>query len=64
MGLALTLVAIILIFSIISTLLVAGKGDEGYGNAAKRNTTNLTFIYVIVILLSLITLGAYIQWFS
>jgi cytochrome c biogenesis protein ResB len=63
MELAIGLVIIIGMVSLISTLLIAGKGDKDYRNAVKRNTANLTWIYVIVILISLIAVGVYISWF-
>ncbi|MGM0920656.1 MAG: hypothetical protein ACQEWW_05445 [Bacillota bacterium] len=62
MELAIGLVIIIGMVSLISTLLIAGKGDKDYRNAVKRNTANLTWIYVIVILISLIAVGVYISW--
>jgi uncharacterized membrane protein len=58
------LVIIIVILAIVSTLLIAGKGDDKYDNATKRNFTNLTLIYVVIILLSLGALGVYIRFFS
>jgi cytochrome c biogenesis protein ResB len=64
MELAIGLVIIIGIVSLISTLLIAGKGDKDYRNAVKRNTSNLTWIYVIVILISLIAVGVYVSWFA
>lgn len=64
MELGIFLVVIILISSLIFTLLLSGKGDEGYSQATKRNTTNLTLIYLIVILFSLIAVGVYIRWFT
>ncbi|MDQ0861140.1 hypothetical protein [Bacillus sp. V2I10] len=63
MELAIGLVIIIGMVSLISTLLIAGKGDKDYRNAVKRNTANLTWIYVIVILISLIAVGVYVSWF-
>lgn len=59
-----TLVIIIIIISIISTLLIAGKGDEGYSSSTKRNTTNLTLIYAIFIPIVLIALGIFIVVFA
>ncbi|MFY0760008.1 hypothetical protein AB1K32_14155 [Metabacillus dongyingensis] len=64
MELAIGLVIIIGIVSLISTLLIAGKGDKDYRNAVKRNTSNLTWIYVVVILISLIAVGVYVSWFA
>lgn len=58
------LVIIILLISIDATLLISGKSDENYHSSAKRNTTNLTLIYVLVIGLSLIVLGVYIRFFA
>jgi hypothetical protein len=57
------LVVIILIVSVIATLRITGKSDTDYRTATKRNTTNLTLIYVIVILLSLVALAVYIRFF-
>jgi len=58
------LVIIIIIISGIATLLIAGKGDANYRSSTKRNYTNLTLIYVVIITLSLIALGVYIRFFS
>ncbi|NYE07040.1 uncharacterized protein HemY [Bacillus niacini] len=58
------LVIIILLIAIVSTLLITGKSDENYRGSTKRNTTNLTLIYVVVITLSLISLGVYIRFFA
>ncbi|MFO1445433.1 hypothetical protein KDN24_19990 [Bacillus sp. Bva_UNVM-123] len=58
------LIAFVVIISILAgvgTVLVASKSDKNYRNSTKRNTTNLTFIYAIVILLSVIALGVYIS---
>jgi len=64
MNIMLALVIIILSISIVSTLLIAGKGDENYSKSTKRNTTNLTMIYVVIITISLIALGIYIKLFT
>jgi hypothetical protein len=58
------LVIIIVIVSIVSTLLITGKGDENYSGSTKRNTTNLTLIYVVIIFFALIALGVYISFFA
>lgn len=58
------LVIIILIVSVVATLLLVGKGDENYSSSTKRNTTNLTLIYAIVIPLALIVLAIYIKFFT
>lgn len=60
MKILITLVIIIGIISLIATLLVAGKGDANYSSATKKNTTNLTLIYVVIILLAIIALAIYI----
>jgi len=57
---AIILVIILTVIAIVFTLLFIGKGDPDYSNSAKRNTTNLTVIYIIAILLSLIALAVYI----
>ncbi|MDZ5473254.1 hypothetical protein SM124_16170 [Bacillus sp. 31A1R] len=54
------LVILILVISGIWTLLITGKSDTDYRSSTKRNTTNLTLIYVVVIGLSLIALAIYI----
>jgi hypothetical protein len=58
------MVIIIVLISIVSTLLIAGKSDENYRSSTKRNATNLTLIYVVIITLSLIVLGVYIRFFA
>lgn len=58
------LVIIILLVAVVSTLLITGKSDENYRSATKRNTTNLTLIYVVIITLSLFSLGVYIRFFA
>jgi len=63
MKIAIIFVIIIIVLSGVFTLLLAGKGDEGYRKATKRNTRNLSLIYLIVILFSLIAVGVYIKWF-
>lgn len=64
MDLGITLVVIIILCSAIFTLLLAGKSDEGYRNATKKNTTSLSLVYVVAIIFSLIALGVYIRWFA
>lgn len=59
-----SLVIFIIVGSIVSTLLVVGKGDENYSSSSKRNTMNLTLIYAIIIVLSLIALGVYISFIA
>ncbi|MCM3092611.1 MULTISPECIES: hypothetical protein [unclassified Cytobacillus] len=60
MKVMLGLVVLILILAVVSTLVLTGKSDEDYGNSAKRNTANLTLIYVVVIFIALTSLGIYI----
>ncbi|KAB2334905.1 hypothetical protein F7731_14210 [Cytobacillus depressus] len=55
-------VVIISILAGVGTILVVNKGDKNYSGSTKKNTTNLTFIYAIVILLSFIALGVYISF--
>lgn len=64
LALSLGIVIIIAIVALVSTLSIAGKGDEDYSNSYKRNTANLTWIYVVVIIASLIAVGVYIRWFA
>ncbi len=58
------LVFLVLIISVILTLVITGKSDENYRSSVKRNTINLTLIYIVIIVLSLIALGGYIWWQS
>ncbi|MFK9095384.1 hypothetical protein [Bacillus salipaludis] len=59
-----TLVFLVIIIAVISTLLLAGKGDENYSSSTKRNTTNLTLIYAISLPLILFALGIFIVFFT
>lgn len=61
MKIMLGLVVAILLLSVILTLLIAGKGDEDYRGSSKKNTMNLTWIYAIVIIISFVALGIYIN---
>jgi hypothetical protein len=54
------LVIVILIIAVVLTLSLTGKPDENYRNSTKRNTTNLTLIYVVIIFFALVALGIYI----
>lgn len=58
---AIIFVVILTVIAIIFTLMFIGKGDQDYSSSAKRNTTNLTLIYVVAIFLSLIALAIYIK---
>ena len=63
MTLGLILVIVILIGALLATLLLSGKGDDEYSKAAKKNTMNLSLIYIVAILLSFLAVGIYIRWF-
>lgn len=54
------LVIIILIIAVGATLVLTGKPDENYSGSTKRNTTNLTLIYVVIIFIAIVSLGIYI----
>ena len=54
------LVVLILIVAVVSTLVLTGRPDENYSDSTKRNTTNLTLIYVVIIFIALVSLGIYI----
>jgi hypothetical protein len=60
MNIMFALVTLVLIFAVVSTILLTGKPDENYSSSTKRNTLNLTLIYVVIIFLALISLGIYI----
>lgn len=64
MKLGIFLVILIVVAAFVFTLLLAGKSDEGYRNATIKNTTNLSVIYIVVIVLSFIAVGVYIKWFA
>ncbi len=57
------IVILILVLSLIGTLILTRKSDENYRQSTKRNTANLTIIYAIVIVVSLIALGVYIRFY-
>ncbi|NWQ41448.1 hypothetical protein MLOOGBEN_12170 [Bacillus sp. EB106-08-02-XG196] len=57
------LVVLILIVAVVLTLALTGKPDDNYSDSTKRNTTNLTLIYVVIIFIALVSLGIYI-WMS
>ncbi|MET3697557.1 hypothetical protein SAMN05877753_106155 [Bacillus oleivorans] len=63
MNFAILIVILIGVVSLILTLLVAGKSDKNYTESTKRNTMNLTVIYAVVIILSLVAVGVYVTWF-
>jgi hypothetical protein len=54
------LVTLILIIAVVATLLLTGKSDENYSSSTKRNTINLSLIYIVIIFLAIISLGIYI----
>lgn len=63
MSIAIILVLILTALAGVFTIVFMKKGDENYGSSSKRNTTNLSLIYVVVIIISFIALGFYI-WFN
>ncbi|MBP1943761.1 hypothetical protein [Cytobacillus luteolus] len=64
MQLAMIAVVVVLLVGLVLTISLAGKSDENYRDATKKNTMNLTLIYIITILLLLIGLVVYIKWFA
>lgn len=54
------LVTLILIIAVVATLLLTGRSDENYSSSTKRNTINLSLIYIVIIFLAIISLGIYI----
>ena len=62
MRMLIAFVAITSILAVVGTIRAVTKSDKNYSGSAKKNTTNLSFIYVIVILLSVIALGVYISY--
>ena len=58
------LIIILLIISIVSTILIAGKGEAHYGTSTKRNFKNLLVMYGIFLVIGLIGLGVYIRFFT
>ena len=60
MKIALMFVIAIGIVSLLGTILVAKNVEANYGKSTKRNTINLTAIYVIVLFGSLIALVSYV----
>ncbi|MDQ0243444.1 cytochrome c biogenesis protein ResB [Bacillus fengqiuensis] len=54
MKFALILVIIIGIVSLLSTILIARSVETNYGKSTKRNMTNLTASYIVVLIGSLI----------
>ncbi|MED3552849.1 hypothetical protein ACTHO0_26065 [Cytobacillus praedii] len=63
MFIAIILVIILPALAGVFTIVFMKKGDENYGSSSKRNTTNLSLIYIVVIIISFIALGFYI-WFN
>ncbi|MGG0720265.1 hypothetical protein ABE096_22190 [Robertmurraya massiliosenegalensis] len=61
MNILMAAVLLILVIALVGTLWLTKKSDEDYRGATKNNTKNLTLIYGVVILLSLIALGVYIS---
>lgn len=55
-------VSIITVLALVGTLVVTRDNDEKYRKSTKKNVTNLTSIYVVVILLGFIAVGVYISF--
>jgi hypothetical protein len=64
MQIAMILVVIVLLGGLVLTLQLAGKSDENYRESSKKNTVNLTLIYIITIVILLIGLVVFIKWFT
>ncbi|WP_077619599.1 hypothetical protein [Bacillus sinesaloumensis] len=60
---AFIIVIILGVLALVGTISIAGKGDANYREKTKRNSINLTVIYAVVILLSLIAVGVYIRFY-
>ncbi|EEM13679.1 MULTISPECIES: hypothetical protein [Bacillus] len=54
MKFAISLVIIIVIVSLLGTMLVARNMEENYGQSTKQNVTNLSVIYIVLLLSLLI----------
>ncbi|PEP56347.1 MULTISPECIES: hypothetical protein [Bacillus] len=54
MEFAISLVIIIVIVSLLGTMLVARNTEENYGQSTKQNVTNLSVIYIVLLLSLLI----------
>ncbi|RSD28673.1 hypothetical protein [Mesobacillus subterraneus] len=64
MTLGLFLVGIVVVAALVATLLLAGRGEKEYSESTRRNTVNLSLIYIVVIVLSFVAVGIYIRWFA
>jgi len=53
-------IVLLLIAGAYGTVFISTKGDEGYRQATKGNIARLSWIYVVVIALSLAAVGVYI----
>ena len=60
MDIMFVLVTVILVISVVATLLLTKKSDENYSSSTKKNTVNLSLIYVVIIFLAILSLGIYI----
>ncbi|PEY41234.1 hypothetical protein CN354_05335 [Bacillus cereus] len=54
MKFAISLVIIIVIVSLLGTMLVARNVEDNYGQSTKQNVTNLSAIYIVLLLSLLI----------
>jgi cytochrome c biogenesis protein ResB len=59
MSIAIALIIIILVASLVGTFIVTSREDVKYGESTKRNTVNLSIIYVIMFIV--FTIGT--VWF-
>ncbi|KFN01487.1 hypothetical protein D0U04_06630 [Bacillus clarus] len=50
MNFAILLVIVIVIVSLLGTVLVARNVEENYGKSTKKNVTNLSAIYIVLLL--------------
>jgi hypothetical protein len=61
MKLAIFIVILVSVIGLVLTFILVGKGETEYQNKTKKNVTNLTVIYVITTVGSLIALGIFIS---
>lgn len=60
MGFAISFVIIIVIGSLLGTVLVARNTEENYGQSTKKNVTNLSAIYIVLLFSLLIG----VMWYA
>ncbi|WP_407268540.1 hypothetical protein [Radiobacillus sp. PE A8.2] len=64
MALPITIIVIISIVALVLTLALAGKSDDDYDKSSKKNVTQLSLIYVVAILGSIVALIIFIYFFT